>query len=178
MDARIDGGDFLPADSLDTEFQSAMEQHEGFAGALGIGGAAIGGAVGMVIAGPLGASIGVLVGLLVRFLAPIGGLKEQYRANLEQLFHELRVDIDKRIHEQETPWVESLTQTVSRVHRRLLHRFNTWIAGAIQAERKKIADERARLRHLLAVRTRLVAHRARLEHLLKTADAASIGLCR
>jgi hypothetical protein len=93
-------------------------------------------------------------------------LKEHEQALLEE------------IDSQEPQIAEAMCAALGREFERAFTRFGRWIAEPIEAERRAIEAEQAKLLELRQLRQGLVHHDQLLERLTEQAASVSVGLCR
>lgn len=144
---------------------------------VGIGGAAAGAVIGTFILPGIGSLIGGALGALASLLVTVDSLKEDCGRKLDDTFASVEAQITQALNDGAADLTEGLLQSVGSVLDEALVHFDGWILGVLDAERRVIEGERARLQHLVGLRTRLERQDEVLRKAMEAAVRESQGLC-
>jgi len=161
------------------DLQGSVSQFQMERGGLFAGGAAAGAVVGSfvpVIGTIFGALIGGTLGWL--FGPSLDDLKRDCAAKLAAALDQAEMQVRPQVVNSDDNLAESMRHALAAVLKKATQRYSGWIAGLIQDEERRIAEERRMLENLLQIRGALQAHDKRLADLGGAAADESRGLCR
>ncbi|HEY3236451.1 MAG TPA: hypothetical protein VGJ84_17160 [Polyangiaceae bacterium] len=170
----------LPAPEMPLEqrVRDAWSSHNRLRAALGVGGVAVGAAVGTAVVPIFGTAVGAALGVLLNFSRTQTALKRKVVAETHEPLNAQEHYLVEALEAARSSAATVIRNALDASLQRAMTRFARWIAEPIQAEREAIAHEQANLADLSRLARELQQHDRRVAELMRAAVEESAGLCR